>query len=132
MGLFNILKKKEVINYNLSEDQKRQVEKICDEYLKNIAKEYDKKLHIDDGIVNKPSFNSEENFYDWNKDGFVINFFSIDQDDYFENGKIFEKIGIELKEKIKSIIDVDDAKFADDCPIIFFKVLINVNGDGVF
>lgn len=122
MGLFNILKKKEVINYNLSEDQKRQVEKICDEYLKNIAKEYDKKLHIDDGIVNKPSFNSEENFYDWNKDGFVINFFSIDQDDYFENGKIFEKIGIELKEKIKSIIDVDDAKFADDCPIIFFKV----------
>lgn len=122
MGLFNILKKKEVINYNLSEDQKRQVEKICDEYLKNIAKEYDKKLHIDDEIVNKPSFNSEENFYDWNKDGFVINFFSIDQDDYFENGKIFEKIGIELKEKIKSIIDVDDAKFADDCPIIFFKV----------
>ena len=122
MGLFNILKKKEVINYNLSEDQKRQVDKICDEYLKNIAKEYDKKLHIDDGIVNKPSFNSEENFYDWNKDGFVINFFSIDQDDYFENGKIFEKIGIELKEKIKSIIDVDDAKFADDCPIIFFKV----------
>ncbi len=122
MGLFNNFKKKEVINYNLSEDQKRQVEKICDEYLKNIAKEYDKKLHIDDGIINKPSFNSEENFYDWNKDGFVINFFSIDQDNYFENGKIFEEIGKELKEKIKSIIDVDDAKFADDCPIIFFKV----------
>jgi len=123
MRLFNIFKKKEVINYNLSEDQKRQVEKICDEYLKNIAKEYDKKLHIDDGIINKPSFNSEENFYDWNKDGFVINFFSIDQENYFENGKIFEKIGKELKEKIKSIIDVDDAKFADDSPIIFFKVL---------
>lgn len=123
MGLFNIFKKKELINYNLSENQKRQVEKICDEYLRKIAKEYDKKLHIDGGTLNKSSFNSEENFYDWNKDGLVINFFSINQDDYFESGKIFEKIGMELKEKIKSIIDVDDATIADDCPIIFFKVL---------
>ena len=116
MGLFNIFKKEEVIDYNITEEQKKQIENMCTGYLKEIAKEFDKKLK--DG-----SFGSEENYYIWDKHGFIINFFGISQDDYFENIKAFEKIGKELTKKIKTIIDVENAKFGDDYPAIFYKVV---------
>ena len=116
MSLFNIFKKKEEIDYNITEEQKEKVESMCTGYLKEIAKEFDKKL--EDG-----SFDSEENYYIWDEQGFIINFFGISQDDYFENIKVFEKIGKELTKKIKTVIDVEDAKIGDDCPAIFYKVV---------
>ena len=123
MGLFNIFKKKEIIGYNISEEEKNHVETICNDYLKDVAEEYDKNLKGEEGTLNKPSFNSKENFYDWNKEGFVINFFSINQEDYFKNKNVFERIGNELKEKINPIINIDEVRYADDSPIIFFTIV---------
>ena len=113
MGIFN---KKEKKNYYVSEEQKKKVEDICTEFLKEFSKKYDERL-------SEGSFGSEENYYIWDDFGFLINFLGISQYDYFDNIKAFEEIGKELTEKIRKVIDIEDAKYADDCPIIFYKVL---------
>lgn len=61
----------------ISDDIKQKVEKICDNCLKEKAEIYDIKLK------NGGSFYNSENFYDWNQNEFVINLFSISQDDFF-------------------------------------------------
>lgn len=116
--MFNILKKK-TKKMVINKETKKEIEQLCDDYLKNICDKFDKKLKDGGGFFNS------ENFYDWNKDTFVINFFSISQDDFMSlNSSLFEKIAEELKIKIDTIIQVKETIIADDCPIIFFKLNI--------
>ena len=61
----------------ITDELKQKVEKVCDEYLQEISDTYDEELEDDGG------FFDSENFYDWDEDQFIINFFSISQDDYF-------------------------------------------------
>ena len=67
-------------------------------------------------------FANSDNFYEWNDNTFVINFFSISQDDFLEKFELFEELGSKLKEKIGEIVDVREVDYADDCPIVFFEI----------
>lgn len=98
------------------ENTKNQIENVCNIFLEIFADENDSKLNDDGGFYNN------ENFYDWDNHTFVINFFSISQDDFLGKFKLFEKLGSELKEKINEIVEVREVFWADDCPIIFFEI----------
>lgn len=85
-------------------------------FLKQFADENDSKLNDEGG------FDNSENFYECNENTFVINFFSISQDDFLEKYELFEELGAKLKEKIGEIVDVREVVYADDCPIVFFEI----------
>ena len=86
------------------------------DFLKQFADENDSKLNDEGG------FDNSENFYECNENTFVINFFSISQDDFLEKYELFEELGAKLKEKIGEIVDVREVVYADDCPIVFFEI----------
>lgn len=65
---------------------------------------------------------AEMKLYEWNENTFVINFFSISQDDFLEKYELFGELGAKLKEKIGEIVDVREVVYADDCPIVFFEI----------
>lgn len=94
---------------------KIQIEEMCKEFLEQFAKENDKNLN------NGGGFADIENFYEWNDNTFIINLFSISQDDFFEKIELFKKVGSELKKKIELLVEVKRVFYANDCPIIFFE-----------
>lgn len=99
----------------MNEEAKKEIEKICDEFLRNFANEHDRELSDGGGFANK------ENFYDWDKDIFVINFLSISQDDFLNKFSLFEKLGLELRTKIEEKTKINDLTYEGDCPIIYIK-----------
>lgn len=101
---------------NIDESIKKQVETICDDFLKNFATENDTKLFDNGG------FADSKNFYEWTDNRFVINFFSISQDDFFKTVDLYKIISSEIKEKIQSILEIEDVFCADDCPLVIFKI----------
>lgn len=100
----------------MEDNIKNKIENICNDFLKQFADENDSKLNDEGG------FDNSENFYECNENTFVINFFSISQDDFFEKYELFEELGAKLKEKIGEIVDVREVVYADDCPIVFFEI----------
>ncbi len=101
----------------MNEDNiKEKIENICNTFLKKFAEENDSKLNDGGGFANS------ENFYEWNDNTFVINFFSISQDDFLEKFELFEEIGSKIKEKMNEIVEVREVFYADDCPIIFLDI----------
>ena len=100
----------------MEDNIKNKIENICDDFLKQFADENDSKLNDEGG------FDNSENFYECNENTFVINFFSISQDDFLEKYELFEELGAKLKEKIGEIVDVREVVYADDCPIVFFEI----------
>jgi hypothetical protein len=100
----------------MEDNIKNKIENICNDFLKQFADENDSKLNDEGG------FDNSENFYECNENTFVINFFSISQDDFLEKYELFEELGAKLKEKIGEIVDVREVVYADDCPIVFFEI----------
>lgn len=100
----------------MEDNIKNKIENICNDFLKQFADENDFKLNDEGGFANG------DNFYEWNDNTFVINFFSISQDDFLEKFELFEELGSKLKEKIGEIVDVREVVYADDCPIVFFEI----------
>ena len=100
----------------MKDNIKNKIENICNDFLKQFADENDSKLNDEGG------FDNSENFYECNENTFVINFFSISQDDFLEKYELFEELGAKLKEKIGEIVDVREVVYADDCPIVFFEI----------
>lgn len=100
----------------MEDNIKNKIENICNDFLKQFADENDSKLNDEGG------FDNSENFYEGNENTFVINFFSISQDDFLEKYELFEELGAKLKEKIGEIVDVREVVYADDCPIVFFEI----------
>lgn len=100
----------------MEDNIKNKIENICNDFLKQFADENDSKLNDEGG------FDNSENFYECNENTFVINFFSISQDDFLEKYELFEERGAKLKEKIGEIVDVREVVYADDCPIVFFEI----------
>lgn len=84
----------------MEDNIKNKIENICNDFLRQFADGNNSKLDDEGG------FNNSENFYEWNDNIFVINFFSISQDDFLEKFELFEKLGSKLKEKIGEIVDV--------------------------
>ena len=100
----------------MEDNIKNKIENICNDFLKQFADENDSKLNDEGG------FDNSENFYECNENTFVINFFSISQDDFLEKYELFEELGAKLKEKIGEIVHVREVLYADDCPIVFFEI----------
>ena len=100
----------------MEDNIKNKIENICNDFFKQFADENDSKLNDEGG------FDNSENFYECNENTFVINFFSISQDDFLEKYELFEELGAKLKEKIGEIVDVREVVYADDCPIVFFEI----------
>ena len=100
----------------MEDNIKNKIENICNDFFKQFEDENDSKLNDEGG------FDNSENFYECNENTFVINFFSISQDDFLEKYELFEELGAKLKEKIGEIVDVREVVYADDCPIVFFEI----------
>ena len=100
----------------MEDNIKNKIENICNDFLKQFADENDSKLNDEGG------FDNSENFYECNENTFVINFFSISQDDFLEKYELFEELGAKLTDNIGEIVDVREVVYADDCPIVFFEI----------
>ena len=100
----------------MNENLKKEIENICDNFLKNFAEEYD--FELSDG----GGFSDKKNFYDWSEDIFEINFLSISQNDFLEKDNIFETLKTRLKIKLEEIIEIRNVFYEGDCPILYFKL----------
>ena len=103
----------------MDEKLKKEIETICDGFLSRFAAEHDGELADGGG------FADEENFYDWIHDTdevFVINFFSISQDDFFDQFDLFEKMDAELREVLEEKVKIKDLVFEGDCPIAYVLI----------
>ena len=103
----------------ITDELKQKVEKVCDEYLQEISDTYDEELEDDGG------FFDSENFYDWDEDQFIINFFSISQDDFFflDDEGVFIEVADNLHKKLLKVVSMVECSLSDDCPIISFEIL---------
>lgn len=99
----------------MNEEMKNKIEKICDDFLIAFASEHDSELSDGGGFYDK------ENFYDWDDNIFVINFFSISQNDFLDKFSLFEKMGSELRTKIEEQTKINDLFYEGDCPIVYIK-----------